>query len=330
MAAPAAAAEARASNFQTRLASVEPAVPGLWFAVVEVGNRVEVVNRTGTDVVVLGYEGEPFLRVGPEGVFENRRSPAAYLSRDRQATVPVPEDADPTAPAEWVRLGAGQVARWYDHRVHWMGAEPPPAVRLDPAMRHVIIPEWTVAMRHGGREVTARGELVWVPGPSPVPWLMVSALPGGALSLAWGSARWTGRRRPYHRLIAAGLAVAVGLSAVSTLAREGPQPVARLLPLAAAWLAGGAAVALLLRGRRAPAGYTLAAVAAAVILVVGGSAGLADLSRSQVPSQLPAAAARAAVALTLGVAAAVGVAALAAAARPRPPKQAVEARGPTP
>ena len=56
------------------------------------------------DVVILGYSGEPYLRVGAAGAFENVRSPAVYLNATRNGGIP-PSSADPSAPPEWRRIG---------------------------------------------------------------------------------------------------------------------------------------------------------------------------------------------------------------------------------
>jgi hypothetical protein len=64
-----------ATNWRTTLIGVNPPVPGLRVRVVNTGSDLEVSN-TGQEVVVLGYEGEPYLRVGPAGVYENTQSPS--------------------------------------------------------------------------------------------------------------------------------------------------------------------------------------------------------------------------------------------------------------
>ena len=82
------------SNYETRIVSVRPTVPGLEIRSVDLGNRLEVTNRTGHEVLILGYDGEPYLRVGPRGVFENIRSPATYVNRTLTGGTPVPARAD--------------------------------------------------------------------------------------------------------------------------------------------------------------------------------------------------------------------------------------------
>ncbi|MBM0240265.1 hypothetical protein JNW88_29915 [Micromonospora sp. ATA32] len=69
-AAPAAAHGADAPGrheYRTEVTGVTPARPGLTVRAVEAGARLELVNRTGRNVEVIGYSGEPYLRVGPDG-----------------------------------------------------------------------------------------------------------------------------------------------------------------------------------------------------------------------------------------------------------------------
>jgi hypothetical protein len=308
-------AGAAASNFATRLRAVTPRPPGVDVAVVEIGNRMELVNRSRTDVVVLGYENEPYLRIGPRGVFENRRSPATYLNRNRQASVPVPESADATAPPDWRRISTERTARWFDHRVHWMGAINPPAVRREPAERHIIVPEWVVTFQYGDTPFEASGELVWEPSPSPLPWLLLAVVPVGAVVLLLGAAVWVRSRSWWPRPLAAGVAALIAVSGAGAVGRaweSAAETAGRVAELArssplllASWAVAAVAVVLLLGRRRA--GLLATVLAAAGIAVFGGAAALSDLSRSQIATVLPAGLARATVALSLGLGAALVV-----------------------
>ena len=273
-----------ATNFQTRLKQVAPAVPGIEMRIVEIGSRFEVVNATDHDLVVLGYQGEAYLRVGPGGVFENQRSPATYLNASRQGTNAVPGGADPAASPEWKKVSDEPVARWHDHRIHWMGSQDPPTVRRAPDRRHVVIPEWTVPMQMGARTVAATGDLVWVPGPSPLPWLVLAlALLAGVAGLA--------RRQPWGPALAIVVALLVAADVVHALgigfSRAGP--IGTKLAEAAAgsflsiigWACGVVAVAML--ARRRPVGLLAGGFAGLFIALFGGVADLSDLTRSQVP-----------------------------------------------
>src|SRR5262245_15534487 len=161
------------TNYETTITRVDPPVPGVHVEVVDLGNRLRLTNDTSHDVVVLGYDGEPYLRVGPRGVFENRKSPATYLNRSRVPTGPAPASADSAAPPVWQRVSDASSATWHDHRAHWMGSDPPPAVQRDPGREHVI-DRWTVGLRVGGRPVAVHGVLEWVPPPSPWPWVAIA------------------------------------------------------------------------------------------------------------------------------------------------------------
>jgi hypothetical protein len=70
-----------ASNYRSRVFRIAPAVPGLEVRTIDAGARLELVNHTGHDVIVLGYQGEPYLRIGTGPPEVNVRSPAAYLNR---------------------------------------------------------------------------------------------------------------------------------------------------------------------------------------------------------------------------------------------------------
>ncbi len=110
-----------ANNWKTTLVGISPPQPGLRVRVVEGGSRIQL-TATAAEVTVLGYEGEPYLRIGPTGVYENTRSPAAYLNCSRNGC-PVPARADPLARPVWDRISGGPTARWHDHRIHWMGSQ---------------------------------------------------------------------------------------------------------------------------------------------------------------------------------------------------------------
>src|SRR5207302_5970632 len=98
------------TNFRSEIISVEPPTPGVAIHLLDLGRRVEVVDDGPGEVVLLGYQGEPYLRVGPAGVFENRRSPAVYLNRPTSSgATPAtpPAGVDAAAPPSWHRRSGG-------------------------------------------------------------------------------------------------------------------------------------------------------------------------------------------------------------------------------
>lgn len=175
-----------ATNWKAILTGVTPSVPGLSVALVEGGSRVEVTNR-GPDVVVIGYEGEPYLRVGPDGVFENQHSPTTYLNCGQAACV-VP--AGLAGAPLWKRIASGRTARWRDRRARPPSGPLPPDVAQSPHQVHQET-NWQITMTQGSTPITVTGHYTWIPEPSPIPWLAVAAAlaaTGAALGLFgyWG------------------------------------------------------------------------------------------------------------------------------------------------
>src|SRR5205085_7932947 len=76
------------TNYRSEVLGVNPRLPGVSVHLLDLGNRVELVNQGAVDVIVLGYQGEPYLRVGRAGVFENRSSPAGAWNRGTAASTP--------------------------------------------------------------------------------------------------------------------------------------------------------------------------------------------------------------------------------------------------
>ena len=247
------------TNFRTAVTAVAPTVDGLELRAVEAGARLELTNRTGRTIEVLGYRNEPYLEVRPDGVYENVHSPATYLNVSLTGDAPVPPAADPTQPPSWRRLSTTPVARWHDHRTHWMSATLPPPVSADPDRPHRIR-DWVVPLRDQLSIVEARGTLDWVPPPFAAVW-WIAALAGavllGLLGLAWD------RALPILAAVAAG----VSLTALGyAVARE----------LDAGNRDAGAVLAGLLSGQVLPVLIALAGLVAAVYALRRGAA--ADLA----------------------------------------------------
>jgi hypothetical protein len=303
----------RPTNYRTFVESVSPPIAGVTIRVVDLGNKVELTNRTATDVTVLGYNREPYLRVGPRGVYENLRSPATYLNRTRAGTTPVPATARGTSAStrpQWHRISGAHTVRWHDHRVHWMGTSPPAAVRAAPGAFHTINPQWTIVYRYGARDVVVHGRLVWVPGPSGRPWIAFAA---GLFVVGLLAARSRSRGA-----LTAAIVALVGIDAAHTIGAE----VARAGSLAGktaqffgdnwvsliVWVLAAFTIWAVWR-RRTEAYFGVLLVGAMVALV----SGLTDLSylwKSQLPSIGPDALARAEVATALGLGSGLAMGAL--------------------
>jgi hypothetical protein len=308
------------TNYETVLDAVTPRVPGLTVKVTDLGTKVEVTNDRASEVTVLGYSGEPYLRVSRRGVYENTRSPATYLNRSTTITSSPPKRADPKAAPVWRKVSSGDTARWHDHRAHYMGTSDPPAVARDPGQRRVI-DRFRIPMRTDGHDVVAAGRIVYVPPPSPWPWVV------GAVALAAVVFGWS-RTRHWRVVFAVSLAALTATEIVHVVGLWGASTAAFGTKLGeSAYSLAGIALGLLALGwmwrRGVESAVPLVLVATLFLFVAGGLADVTSLGNSQVPSTLAAGWARLLVTLTLGLGA--GLAA-AAALRLRPTSAAPPAR----
>ena len=152
-------------NFLSTITSVTPSVEGLNVTVLNRDDRLLLRNASDRDVVVLGYEGEPYARVDADGgVWVNTNSKAYYINAERDGKVAVPEDVDSKGEPRWERQAGTGRFEWHDHRMHWMGEGDPPMVK-DEDVRTKIY-DWTVGMRVGDRPGAIAGTLFWTPTPS--------------------------------------------------------------------------------------------------------------------------------------------------------------------
>jgi hypothetical protein len=275
-----------------------------------------VTNHSDAEVVVLGYHDEPYLRIGPQGVFQNKLSTATYLNQTRKGKEP-PAAATNAKPGEtdWEKVSSEPEARWHDHRIHWMLPTNPPPVQANPGNRQTIIPEWTVTILRGGprdalTRIAVKGDLVWEPGPSALPWYLLVVVLLAAVVVI-------GRRRAWAVGLAAVTAVLVavdvfhaiglGLANAGGLGYRLTKAVTQSPFSLLGWAAGVLAVVWLL-GRRSD-GLSAAALAGLLVALLGGVSDAGALSHSEVPFGFGATAARLAVAASIGLGFGLAVAA---------------------
>jgi hypothetical protein len=163
-------------DFLSEVGAVEPALDGISVEVLNRDDRLLLHNTTGEDVVVLGYEDEPYARIAADGTVEiNENSEAYYLNEDRYAKVDVPPGLDADTPPEWKEISRSGRFEWHDHRAHWMGEGRPPQVE-DPDVRTKVF-DWSVPLRVGDRPGAITGTLTWTPtGGRGVPAAAIAAL----------------------------------------------------------------------------------------------------------------------------------------------------------
>ena len=175
-----------ATNFRSRVTEA-PAADGVRWRVLGGDELLEVAVDGPREVIVLGHQDEPYLRIGPDGAFENRRSPTVALHRERYRTeIPGHEahdELDADAAPDWVRVSDAPRWAWHDHRIHWMSPRGP-----DVTEETVLYPRWEVPVLIDGEAAVVAGELRFIPPPPWWPWLLA----GLALALP----ALAGLRRP--------------------------------------------------------------------------------------------------------------------------------------
>jgi hypothetical protein len=300
---PAMADSARPTNYRSEVEGIEPPTPDAQAKVVGGDAFLDLTVQPGTEVVVLGYEAEPYLHIDDTGlVWVNTSSPAYYLNNDRYARVSVPSTAFPEAEPTWVQVGAGGRFGWHDHRTHWMAPEPPPGVNTTVEYE---IQEWTVPILVDGAAASINGRLSWLPSVSPLPWLAIALIAFLVVLLTRGSTRGLA----LAVIVGAGAALLVGASqaANSPLGWDGEVLV---------WVPPAIALGLGLAALRRDSSALVAV--ASVLIVAWALLRMSTLWMPILPSELPADVERSAVAIALGSGTAVACGVVIALLRPPP------------
>jgi hypothetical protein len=183
---PATAAFAHAGNpnYESLVRNVRPAIPGFAVDVLNGDDRLAVANRGTSTVTIDGYDGEPYIRMAPDGtVAVNTRSPALYLNADARTTGSVPPSADSAAPPQWKVVEHTGRYEFHDHRMHWMGTSTPKQVK-DKSKRTKVF-DWRVPVRTATVKASIDGQLFWRGSSGGAP---AAAFVGLALIVALGAA----------------------------------------------------------------------------------------------------------------------------------------------
>jgi LPXTG-motif cell wall-anchored protein len=193
--APASVASAHGGNpnYRSVINEVTPRMPNVKFQVLNYDSYMQLEDQQGHEVVIYGYEGEPYARILKNGTVQvNERSPALYLNENRFAEVTVPPIADAEAAPKWKTFDHSGSFIWHDHRMHYMSPDLPPVVKDQSRKTKVF--DYEIPISVEGKKGDISGTLYWV-GPastSKTPFIIVGialVLIGGALVL------WVRRRR---------------------------------------------------------------------------------------------------------------------------------------
>jgi len=191
--APAALAHQGSPNF---LSQVNSAPAGVEVTVLSRDDRLLLRNESGKDVIVEGYEDEPYARIAADGtVSVNTNSKAYYINEERDGQVPVPDGVDSKGEPRWKVVSRTGRFEWHDHRMHWMSKGDPEQVK-DKSVRTKVF-DWKVPVEVDGKPSDITGTLFWTPTPGgSVPWVLIVGLTLAAIAVLGAVAVLRHRRRP--------------------------------------------------------------------------------------------------------------------------------------
>ena len=152
------------TDFQSSVVSIEPATPQIHPSIIGGDSFLRLRVDRGTEVDVLGYRSEPFIRFLADGTVEENRASASYLISKSRLGDDLPADFVDDAPPEWHTVADDGDYSWHDHRMHWMSNSDPPGKQPGD-----VVLQQTVHLVVDGAAVQLVVESVWVAPASTVP-----------------------------------------------------------------------------------------------------------------------------------------------------------------
>lgn len=176
------------TNYRTTVTAIRPALPAVAATVGLGGQFVRITNQGAATIVILGYRGEPFLRLSPHLVEVNQLSGTAAQT----GLIPVaPGPGSPAPEPRWVRSSDADSVAWTDARIA------PPPRQSQPASG-----SWTLPLLVDGQQVSVVGTRDLMPPPSPWPWVVVLVLLTAAVAAIGWMRNW---QRPMAAVVTAGI-----------------------------------------------------------------------------------------------------------------------------
>lgn len=112
---------------------------------------VTLENRGAEPVTVVGGRGEPFLRIGSDGVFANTISPTWMQSGRAPQTASPIELSNDSSTARWTRISAGSRYTWLEWRARCSDN------RIERAPVN-----WEIPLLIGSKSIPVLGETKWI------------------------------------------------------------------------------------------------------------------------------------------------------------------------
>lgn len=213
------------TDYTTVIVGITPEAPAIAARAIGGDAFIELTVERGTEVTVLGYEGEEYLRFRSDGtVMENRATATYAQNRDRYgASAPSPDGA---AADRWVVVSTDGRYSWHDHRAHWMSRQDPPG-----RSRGERIQDGAIPLVVNGGAATIDVAVYWEEEPSRVPGAAGAIVGAFAVLIALSQRR----RVAWVLALAGGAAAGIGWwQLVSVPPETGPSSLWWLLPAIAA------------------------------------------------------------------------------------------------
>lgn len=185
------------TNYRATVTAIQPAAPTMEVTVGLGGQWVRLTNQAAAEIVVLGYRGEPFLRLSENRVQVNELSSTAAETGQVQNAA---ASEDPATEPRWTTQREGDQLTWSDARL-----DAPPESAGESG-------SWELPLIVDGQQVTVLGTRDLVPPPWPWPWAAALVLFAVAVSTLGWVRNW---HRPMAAVVATGI-LAFGLHLLGT------------------------------------------------------------------------------------------------------------------
>lgn len=110
------------------------------------------VRSDGHEVVIPGYEQEPYIEISTSNEVRVNVNSITYLLNQTRYGSNVPEVT--TDDVQWETVSTSGEYMWHDHRVHWMSQKPPATMNDDG-----LIQTWVIPLTVDSQAITVSGEL---------------------------------------------------------------------------------------------------------------------------------------------------------------------------
>ena len=224
-------------NTEAVVTSVTPQLPdGVKVDIVGTDTFVRV-RSSGHEVVIPGYEQEPYIEISTANEVRVNVNSITYLLNQTRYGSSVPEVT--TDEVQWETVSTKGEYMWHDHRVHWMSQKPPATMNDDG-----LIQTWVIPLTVDSQPITVSGELYLRDAASRLWWGI------GALVLVAAVVLSIANRRALLMLLLAISAAGSIIGAVEFLGLPGDARITPLMFIFSAVATVLSAVALIAHAKR--------------------------------------------------------------------------------